>query len=264
MLPSSSKALRHLLATGNHLILATGIHQTTINRPFLQACTCLLLGGMHPQGRHRWGWCRAGYALQGNQQQHLHVHATPLLSSSMQSTCLCFPVCLHFPVFVCFPASSVLANTYLPTLAPSYNACAFDGRLPNDLVVSWSKHLKTTAGVTHYSRTILPSTAHPRSSLGQAPADDSYAACPSGAGSVAVGDAGADALASDAVSTTTTTSSPPFLYTARIELSTKVLDNEAKLRRTLVHEMCHAAAWLLDHTAKPPHGPVCFVLNIQP
>lgn len=22
-----------------------------------------------------------------------------------------------------------------------------------------------------------------------------------------------------------------------------------------VHEMCHVAAWLIDHTAKPPHGP---------
>jgi predicted SprT family Zn-dependent metalloprotease len=29
-----------------------------------------------------------------------------------------------------------------------------------------------------------------------------------------------------------------------------------KLQRTLLHELCHVAAWLLDHTAKPPHGPV--------
>ena len=25
--------------------------------------------------------------------------------------------------------------------------------------------------------------------------------------------------------------------------------------QTLLHEMCHAAAWVLDHTHKPPHGP---------
>jgi hypothetical protein len=25
---------------------------------------------------------------------------------------------------------------------------------------------------------------------------------------------------------------------------------------TLLHEMCHAAAWLVDHCAKPPHGTV--------
>ena len=45
-------------------------------------------------------------------------------------------------------------------------------------------------------------------------------------------------------------------YHARIELSTKVLDTAEKLEATLLHEMCHAAAWLLDHCAKPPHGAV--------
>lgn len=46
------------------------------------------------------------------------------------------------------------------------------------------------------------------------------------------------------------------MYSARIELANKVLDSYQKLRRTLCHEMCHVAAWLLDHNAKPPHGPV--------
>jgi predicted SprT family Zn-dependent metalloprotease len=46
------------------------------------------------------------------------------------------------------------------------------------------------------------------------------------------------------------------LYTAHIELSSKVIDTESKLQRTLCHEMCHVAAWLIDHVAKPPHGPV--------
>ena len=41
-----------------------------------------------------------------------------------------------------------------------------------------------------------------------------------------------------------------------MELSSKVLDCLGKLERTLCHELCHVAAWLLDHTAKPPHGPV--------
>jgi len=36
----------------------------------------------------------------------------------------------------------------------------------------------------------------------------------------------------------------------------QVLDSEERLRSTLCHELCHAAAWLLDHTAKPPHGPI--------
>jgi predicted SprT family Zn-dependent metalloprotease len=45
-------------------------------------------------------------------------------------------------------------------------------------------------------------------------------------------------------------------FVARIELATKVIDTEEKLRQTLLHEMCHAAAWVLDRTCKPPHGPV--------
>ena len=44
-------------------------------------------------------------------------------------------------------------------------------------------------------------------------------------------------------------------YTARVELSTKVVDQADKLQSTLCHELCHVATWLLDHVAKPPHGP---------
>jgi len=43
--------------------------------------------------------------------------------------------------------------------------------------------------------------------------------------------------------------------TAHIELSCKVVDNEYRLRSTLLHEMCHAAAWLVDGIHNPPHGP---------
>eukprot|EP00899_Mesostigma_viride_P023932 jgi/Mesvir1/4723/Mv11591-RA.2 len=48
----------------------------------------------------------------------------------------------------------------------------------------------------------------------------------------------------------------PPLHIASISLSTKVLDDSDKLRQTLCHEMCHVAAWLLDRSAKPPHGKV--------
>ncbi|KAI7836948.1 hypothetical protein COHA_009197 [Chlorella ohadii] len=48
----------------------------------------------------------------------------------------------------------------------------------------------------------------------------------------------------------------PPIYTARVELSSKVLDCFSKLERTLCHELCHVAAWLVNQTAKPPHGPV--------
>ena len=45
-------------------------------------------------------------------------------------------------------------------------------------------------------------------------------------------------------------------YTARVELSSKVVDCVDRLRRTLAHELCHVAAWLVDHVSKPPHGQV--------
>ncbi len=45
--------------------------------------------------------------------------------------------------------------------------------------------------------------------------------------------------------------------TAHIELSCKVVDNKYRLRSTLLHEMCHAAAWLIDSVSSPPHGS-CF------
>lgn len=45
-------------------------------------------------------------------------------------------------------------------------------------------------------------------------------------------------------------------YAAHVELSSKVLDSRDRLRQTLAHELCHVAAWLLDHVSKPHHGEV--------
>ena len=42
-----------------------------------------------------------------------------------------------------------------------YNAKVFGGRLPADLQISWSKHLLTTAGLTHYSRTATQDASCP-------------------------------------------------------------------------------------------------------
>lgn len=41
---------------------------------------------------------------------------------------------------------------------------------------------------------------------------------------------------------------------AAIELSIKVVDEPARLYNTLAHELCHAATWIVDRIAKPPHG----------
>eukprot|EP01036_Dinobryon_divergens_P022368 gene22368-30617_t len=43
---------------------------------------------------------------------------------------------------------------------------------------------------------------------------------------------------------------------ASIEISVKVVDSKRRLHETLLHELCHAAAWLLDGAHKPPHGAV--------
>lgn len=51
-------------------------------------------------------------------------------------------------------------------------------------------------------------------------------------------------------------SGPSMIRIAVIELSTKLIDSEDRLRSTLCHEMCHAAQWLVDGVAKPPHGSV--------
>lgn len=40
----------------------------------------------------------------------------------------------------------------------------------------------------------------------------------------------------------------------RIALSTKVLDSADRLRDTLIHEMCHAATWMVDQVSSG-HGP---------
>jgi predicted SprT family Zn-dependent metalloprotease len=42
---------------------------------------------------------------------------------------------------------------------------------------------------------------------------------------------------------------------SRVELSAKVLDRESRLNATLLHELCHVAAWLVQGASKPPHGP---------
>lgn len=43
---------------------------------------------------------------------------------------------------------------------------------------------------------------------------------------------------------------------AHVELGSKVIDCPERLRATLLHELCHVAAWVLPpHAAKPPHGP---------
>ncbi|CAE6421148.1 unnamed protein product [Rhizoctonia solani] len=92
------------------------------------------------------------------------------------------------------------------TLFAELNNSVFDGGLPKDCPIEWSKKLNTTAGRAHWKR---------------------------------IRDAGGKITRHD----------------TRIELSTKVVDCEERIKNTLAHEMCHLAAWIFDSEMKPPHGP---------
>ncbi|XP_072945914.1 uncharacterized protein [Epargyreus clarus] len=46
------------------------------------------------------------------------------------------------------------------------------------------------------------------------------------------------------------------IRTSYIKLSTKVLDAPQRLRDTLIHELCHAATWLIDGELRAGHGPL--------
>ncbi|KAG8937263.1 hypothetical protein FRC02_000033 [Tulasnella sp. 418] len=43
-------------------------------------------------------------------------------------------------------------------------------------------------------------------------------------------------------------------YGLKIELSTKVVDREERVRNTLSHEMCHLSTWIVDGVDSPDHG----------
>ncbi|KAJ3368531.1 hypothetical protein GGF31_006351 [Allomyces arbusculus] len=104
-----------------------------------------------------------------------------------------------------------------------FNAQAFGGRLPDNLPIVWSARLNTTAG---------------RAWLSSVPVEQPVAPVAKAGGAVPQGVPHTDGK----------------VYLAWIELSTKVLDSELRMRSTLLHETCHVAAWLLDQTRKPPHG----------
>ena len=118
-----------------------------------------------------------------------------------------------------------------------FNADIFDNRLPPDLPVNWNKRLLTTAGITKLK---LASSSRRRSNSN---------ASSGSAGSVSDGSATEKRGKSPGIGPSA------VQRTAVIDLSEKVCDDDKRLQTTLLHEMCHAAAWLLDGERKPPHGP---------
>ncbi|KAF8446159.1 SprT-like family-domain-containing protein [Boletus edulis BED1] len=44
------------------------------------------------------------------------------------------------------------------------------------------------------------------------------------------------------------------VHTTRIELASKILDCDERIRNTLSHEMCHLACWVIDNHPREGHG----------
>lgn len=137
-----------------------------------------------------------------------------------------------------------------------FNEKAFGNRLPAALEVTWNAHLKTTAGLTYYEKKLVDGADEPRHvSL----AHIIICLCVFPASLPPLHTLTQDKLLDSSsselpFSMLVGTYSIYSRYSARIELSTKVVDSVDRLQRTLLHELCHAAAWLIDHVAKPPHG----------
>ena len=114
-----------------------------------------------------------------------------------------------------------LRPAHCAALFREYNDSVFGGQLPLALPAVWSARLRKTAGLTYTQQWVVGGRDVPQ---------------PEYAG-------GTIAPSADGV-----------VRGSRIELSVKVLESPSRLAATLLHEMCHAAAWLVDGVRKPPHG----------
>jgi len=45
-------------------------------------------------------------------------------------------------------------------------------------------------------------------------------------------------------------------YLAKIDLSSVIINHPERLCRTLIHELCHAAVWIIHHNRNDHHGPI--------
>jgi len=97
-----------------------------------------------------------------------------------------------------------------------FNKNVFDNVL-SEVKVIWSPRLRTTAGVTRLKQ-LFKTTTYGKGTKSEQSRKEA------------------------------------FERIASIDLSSKVIDSEDRLRETLLHEMCHAAQWLVDGVSKPPHG----------
>ena len=123
----------------------------------------------------------------------------------------------------------LLQQKKFPIKTRNGDTTVLDSPLPK-VTIKWSNRLRTTAGRAHLMlRTVPPIQGGKKlSPKGLQDPIEPHQRPPQGDHRIAI-----------------------------VELSTKVVDDEVRLQTTLLHELCHVAAWIVDGNVKPPHGP-CF------
>lgn len=121
----------------------------------------------------------------------------------------------HFYLDRCHPEALRFVKSYtrhkhdlVNILFHLFNVKAFESKLPPDMMIAWNARLTKTAGMCTQRR--LKITKKPNLSF--------------------------ENLSNNEIEE---------VRASKIELSTKVLDSSDRLRDTLIHEMCHAAAWVI-------------------
>ena len=130
-------------------------------------------------------------------------------------------VCANLPMYICFsncrchPEATKYVKNYsrykqhlVNLLFHLFNTKAFDTNLPADMEITWNPRLTKTAGLCIQRRIKLTKK-------------------------------------SDNSSFSQRNTEIEEVRASKIDLSTKVLDSSDRLRDTLIHEMCHAAAWIV-------------------
>lgn len=113
-------------------------------------------------------------------------------------------------------------------LLGEFNRVVFGGKLP-PLTLNWSQTLNKTAGRAHCT------------AIGPA-------------GAIEVEADSGDENSKNVTGKHSSVAAESSTRTYRVELSTKVIDDEQRLRMTLAHELCHIAVWHLHGLDHPPHG----------
>ena len=162
-------------------------------------------------------------------------------------------------------------------IVAEFNSSVFEGCLPADLEISWSRLYSKTAGMTKF-RMLAPAdtdetdpyseplvleeeesadagvgTEEAEDDIGWQTEDSSHRRSQPRASTRRAG-IGSRSRSRSRSRKHRTGLEEAEILTASVELSSKIIDNAERLRCTLAHELCHVAQWVVNRQAKPPHG----------